>query len=176
MCSLGKTLLALPCFFLYSKAKFSCYSRYLLTFYLCVPGIKQNLVRTRTQKKGAATPQETEPDLLVSVQASPWRYGSTVACCEVKGTEHKSPGSHRVCWPESFERGHHYHHHPKLQDGNTAALINRKFDLRFTEHGPAYENKTQIPPSQSLPSESFHKPLILIHQRTERMKTTITKN
>ena len=29
--------------------------------------------------------------------------------------------------------------------------------------------------SQFLPSGSFHKPLILIHQRTDRMKTTITK-
>ena len=32
---------------------------------------KQNLVCTRTQKKGAATPQETDPDLPVSVQESP---------------------------------------------------------------------------------------------------------
>ena len=30
--------------------------------------------------------------------------------------------------------------------------------------------------SQSLPSGSFHKPLILIHHRTDRMKITITKN
>ena len=29
---------------------------------------KQNLVCTRTQEKGAATPQETDPDLLMSVQ------------------------------------------------------------------------------------------------------------
>ena len=33
-------------------------------------GHKQNLVHTRTQEKGVATPQETEPDLLVSVQKS----------------------------------------------------------------------------------------------------------
>ena len=32
---------------------------------------KQNLVHPRTQEKGAVTPQETEPDLLVSVQESP---------------------------------------------------------------------------------------------------------
>ena len=32
---------------------------------------KQNLVHTRTQENGAVTPQETEPDLLVSVQESP---------------------------------------------------------------------------------------------------------
>ena len=33
-------------------------------------GPKQNLVLTRTQEKGAVTPQETEPDLPVSVQAA----------------------------------------------------------------------------------------------------------
>ena len=30
--------------------------------------------------------------------------------------------------------------------------------------------------SQSLSSESFHKPLILLHQRADRLKTTITEN
>ena len=32
------------------------------------------------------------------------------------------------------------------------------------------------PPSQSLPSGSFHKPLILFHQRADRLKITITEN
>ena len=27
----------MPCFILYSKAKFACYSRYLLTSYFCIP-------------------------------------------------------------------------------------------------------------------------------------------
>ena len=31
---------------------------------------QQNFVLTRTQEKGAVTPQETEPDLLVTVQES----------------------------------------------------------------------------------------------------------
>ena len=31
-------------------------------------GHKQNLVYTRTQERGAVTPQETDPDLPVSVQ------------------------------------------------------------------------------------------------------------
>ena len=34
-------------------------------------GHKQNLAGTRTQEKGAVTPQETDPDLPVSVQESP---------------------------------------------------------------------------------------------------------
>ena len=33
-------------------------------------GHKQNLLHTRTQEKGAMTPQETEPDSPVSVQES----------------------------------------------------------------------------------------------------------
>ena len=33
-------------------------------------GYKQNLVHTRTQEKGAVTPQETDPDLSLSVQES----------------------------------------------------------------------------------------------------------
>ena len=33
----SKTLLALPCFILYSKAKLAYYSRYLLTFCFCIP-------------------------------------------------------------------------------------------------------------------------------------------
>ena len=34
-------------------------------------GDKENLVCTRTQEKGAVTPQETDPDLSMSVQESP---------------------------------------------------------------------------------------------------------
>ena len=34
---LGKTLLALPCFIPYSKAKFACYSRCFLASYFCIP-------------------------------------------------------------------------------------------------------------------------------------------
>ena len=34
-------------------------------------GHRQNLVHTRTQEKGAGTPQETDPDLPMSVQESP---------------------------------------------------------------------------------------------------------
>ena len=42
-------------------------------------GHKHNTVHTRTQEKGAVTPQETDPDLLVSVQeslAEAWVNGS----------------------------------------------------------------------------------------------------
>ena len=47
-------------------------------------GHKQNLVYTRTQEKGAVTPQEADPDLPVSVKSLRWRCGSVVACCRVE--------------------------------------------------------------------------------------------
>ena len=36
--------------------------------------------------------------------------------------------------------------------------------------------RSSFPHSQFLPSGSFHKPLTLIHQRADRMKTTVTEN
>ena len=41
---------------------------------------------------------------------------------------------------------------------------------------PPIRTRPSFPLSQSLPSGSFHKPLILLHQMAERMKTTITEN
>ena len=38
---------------------------------MSIGGHKQNLVSTKTQEKGAMTPQETDPDWPVSVQDSP---------------------------------------------------------------------------------------------------------
>ena len=38
------------------------------------------------------------------------------------------------------------------------------------------KTRPSFPLSQSLPSGSFHKPLILLHQRADRLKTTIIEN
>ena len=39
-----------------------------------------------------------------------------------------------IVWPQA-----------KQLEGNTAPLINRKLDKRFTEHGSTHQNKTQFP-------------------------------
>ena len=41
---------------------------------------------------------------------------------------------------------------------------------------PPIRTRPSFPLSQSLLSGSFHKPLILLHHRAERLKTTITEN
>ena len=47
-------------------------------------------MHTRSQEKGAVTPQETDPDLPMSVQESPAEVWVGVACCRVGGTECRS--------------------------------------------------------------------------------------
>ena len=57
---------------------------------------KQNLVHTRTQEKGALTPQDTEPELPVSVQESAVDTREDTGLPRVRGTEYKSSRSHGV--------------------------------------------------------------------------------
>ena len=60
---------------------------------------------TRTKEKGAVTPQETDPDLAVSVQESPAEAWVSMACCRPGGTECCS------VYMGSFEGGRHYLHY-----------------------------------------------------------------
>ena len=41
---------------------------------------------------------------------------------------------------------------------------------------PSIRTRPSLPLSLSLPSGSFHKSLILLHQRADKLKTTITEN
>ena len=87
------------------------------------------LVCTRTQEKGAGTPQGTDPDLPMGVQESlveAWVGGGLL---QGWGTECSS-----ACLGP-FEGGLHYLHYlhhsmpqGKQQGGNTAPPINRKLD------------------------------------------------
>ena len=60
-------------------------------------GHKQNLVCTRTQEKAAVTPQETEPDLPVSVQKSRrFKLEKTLMLGKIEGR--RSRGRQRIRW------------------------------------------------------------------------------
>ena len=105
-----------------------------------------------------------------------WRRGSAVACCRVRGTECSS-----VC-TGPFEGGCYYLHyfHHWLASGQTTGrehspVHQQKTGLKIYWAWPRPSEQDWVPLSQSLPSGSFHKPLILIHQRANRMKTTITE-
>ena len=51
-----------------------------------------------------------------------------------------------------------------------------KFTEDLLSPAPPIRTRPSFPLSQSLPPGSFHKPLILIHQRADRLKTIITEN
>ena len=126
---------------------------------LCAPGPRR--------KEQWSHKRLTQTCLWVS--RSLWqRCGSVVAYCRVGSTEgcssctgtfwRRSPLSslHTIVWSQV-----------KQQGGNTENWIN----IYWAWH--PHKIKTQFA-TQSLPSRSFHKLLILIHQRADRMKTTIT--
>ena len=92
-------------------------------------GHKQNLVHTRIQEKGAVTPQETDPDLPISVQESLAEAWVSSDLLQVRATECSS-----ACMGP-LEGGHHYLHYlhhslapSKQQGGNIPPPINSKFD------------------------------------------------
>ena len=130
-------------------------------------GLKYTLCTT-----GPRDPTETETELCVSVSCG--GMGKQWPVTGAGGTECSSVGM------GPFEGGRHYHCYlhqslapGKQQGGNTAPPSNRKLDYRFTEHGPAHQNKTLFPLSQSLQSGSFCN---LLQKREDRLKTTITEN
>ena len=99
-----------------------------------------------------------------------WRRGSAVACGSDHGdTESNSASTGTLSSLPPPWVGLE----AKKQGGDTALPTNRKLDEILTECGPAHQNKIL---SQSFPSGSIHKPLILLYQRADRMKTTITEN
>ena len=110
-------------------------------------GHTQNLLCTRTQDKGAVIPQETGPNLSVSVQESPVEAWVSGGLLKGQGTECSSVcmdllkevtivfSTSTIVWPQIEQQG-----------GDTALPINRKLDLRFPEHGPAHQNKTEFYP------------------------------
>ena len=104
------------------------------------------LVCTRTQKTGAVTLKETEPDLPLSAQDSlvvEWVSGGLLQGWDTEC-------SNACIGPR--EGGRHYLHylHHSLASGQTTGREHspthqQKTGLKCTDHGPAHQNKTQFP-------------------------------
>ena len=135
------------------------------------------LVHTWTQEKGAVIPQETDPKLPVSVQESPERRGSAVASCRAGALSvpvwawdlWKEVAIifiiSTIVWPQENNR-EGTQHHPSTENWIKDLL----------RMAPPIRAKPSFPFSQYLPSGSFHKPLSLLHQMADRLKTTNTEN
>ena len=111
------------------------------------------------------------------VSRSLWRrYGLALVCCRVRGTARGG------AYTRPFEGGHHYLHylHHTLVSGQTTGREHSPPTEYWIKHllskAPFIRTRPSFPHSQSLPLGRFHKPLFLICQRAEGMKTTITEN
>ena len=129
---------------------------------------KRNLLHTRTQEKGAVTPQETDPDLPGSVQVSGGGVGrrapaagwghllKEVAIIFITST---------IVWSQANNR-----------EGTQPCPSTENWIKDLLSMALPIRKRPSFPFSQSLPSGSFLKPLILLHQRADRLKTTVTEN
>ena len=103
-----------------------------------------------------------------------WRYRLTMACCRVRGTEY-----HSVCPRHLKEITVIFITTTKfaLRSNNGEGIqpppIN-KVGLDLLNTAPPIRTRPSSPQSQFLPLGSFHK--LLIYQRADWMKTTITEN
>ena len=130
------------------------------------------------QGEGAATPQEPTQDVPASVQESPvevWDGGGllqglgaptvVVRAWDLLREVTVTFITSTMVWPQVNNR-----------KGTQSHPSTENWTKDLLSMAPPIRTRPSYPLSQSLPSESFHKHLILLQQRTDRLKTTGTEN
>ena len=125
---------------------------------------------TRYAHQKPEAPQRLSQTCLWVSRSFWWRYGLVVACCRVRAARELLKEvtiifitSTRV-WPQL-----------KQQGGNSVPST-ENWIKDLLSMAPPIRTRSSFPFNHSLPLGSFHKPLILLHQRADRLKTTITEN
>ena len=120
---------------------------------------------TRAQEKGAVTPQETEPDLPVSVQKSP-----AEACISSSLLQRQRHRVQQCTGP--FQGGRHYLRYfcHSLISGQTTGREHspahqQKIGLKFTEHGSNDQNQEPVSPTVSLSHQEASVSLLSLYLR-----------
>ena len=113
-------------------------------------------------------PQETDPDLPVSIQDSPaeaWVGGVAVHAWDLLKEVTIIFITSTIVWPQVNSReGTQIH-------PSTENLIKDLLSM-----GPPIRTKPSFPLSHYLPLGRFHKPFILLYRRADTLKATITED
>ena len=129
-----------------------------------IEGHKQNIVHTRTQEKEAVTSQKTDPDLLRHPGISSRSMGQQWIAAGSQAVNAAVPAwdllkevtiifiTSTIVWPQVNSR-EGTQLHPSTENW-IKDLLSMALPIR---------TRPSFPLSQSLPSGSFHKPLILLH-------------
>ena len=107
------------------------------------------------------------------------RHGSTVACYGVRTLTAVLEGA--ACWHKSFWRRSplfltQFGLRPNYREGTQPHSSAENWTTELLIMALPTRARSSFLHSQSLPSGSFHKSPIIIYQRADRMKTTITEN
>ena len=124
------------------------------------------------------TPKETDPDLPVHVQESSAEAWVSTGLLQVWG-HWVQQCMHKTFWirsPISSLSPPLFGHRSKTRERIWPYPSTENWTKDLLSMAPSIRPRPSFTLSQSLSSGSFHKPLILIHQRADRMKTTITEN
>ena len=127
--------------------------------------------------KRAVTPQETEPDLPMSVQESPAKVWVSSGLLQGQGQQVPR------CLHGTFGRRQPLSSLSPPQFGLRSNNSERTQLCPSTENlikdllilAPPIRTTPSFPLSQSFPTRSFHKPLIILQKKADRMKTAITE-
>ena len=99
-----------------------------------------------------------------------WRCGSVMACCRVAGSEFSSTMKEvtiifitsTIVWPQVNNR-----------EGTQLHPSTENWIIDLLSMAQPISTRPSFPLSQSIPSGSIHKPLILLHQRAHRKLTNL---
>ena len=123
-------------------------------------------------------PQETDPDLPVNVQESPVEVW--VGWWPAAGLGALSVAVHAWDLLKEvtiiFITSTMVRPQVNSREGTQLPLPTENWVKDLLTMDPPIRIRPSFLFSQSLPSGSFHKPLILLHQREDRLKTTTTEN
>ena len=142
-------------------------------------GTNKTLCASGPRRKEPVTLQETDPDLPVS-ECPGVSGGSMGQWWPAAGSGALSVGVHAGDLLKEvdiiFINSTIVSFQVRQQGGNTVHLSTENCIKDLQSMALSIRTRPSFPHNQSLPSQSFHKPLILVHQRAGRMKTTITEN
>ena len=129
---------------------------------------------------------EAEASILWLPDAKNWLTGKDTDAGKDWRQEKKRVTEDKMVEWHHWLNGHEFEQTPRHRDrqGSLAYCSpwsHKELDttelLNWTESmAPPIRTRPSFPLSQSLPSGSFHKPLIFLHQRADRLKITITEN
>ena len=170
MHSLGRTLLAFVLLHSILQGQIACYSRYFLTSYFCIPA--------PYNEKDISFGVLVLEDLVGILRTlrlqlfSITGWGIDLDYCDTEWFALETNRGHfettpKYCISDSFVDYDGY--------SISSKEINRNLIKDLLSMAPNTRTRPCIPLSQSIPSGSFHKSLILLYQREDRLKITITE-